>query len=217
MHPITPHHGNVRLRVQTAQRARTWKPARLLGVLLLPLLTSCATSGMGARVLTTPDQQERYAQDVAAGQRVCDTIDRTIYPTSDCPLTRIEVREQLPPGTAGGALPNGLIVMHKRLYAGDTEELRRAILAHEFAHQLLNHPRRCREAKYRPLCEQQADIHSVRVLELGWGMSQAEAVKLVYARLLGRAGHMPRNGHAAGCDEILAFTIIYRLPVPAGC
>jgi hypothetical protein len=187
-----------------------WKPAKVL------MLTVClALLGIAGCATSPPppaDIADAYEEDRAAALRVCAHLRR-----EPCTLDRIRVVQ--PRGDLAGAVVpgTGQIVMVRTVYQKEHEALRRLVLAHEFSHVILKHyDGRCRDvgSVERYLCELQADVHSVSVLEWGWGMERDEAVRAVYAKLTGNAGAGASGGHLPGCLEILGFYNQFSKVVP---
>ena len=91
----------------------------------------------------------------------------------------------------------------------------RPAVAHELSHWLLGHT--AQECTVRAFdCETAADAEAVRILVVGWGVSEAEAVSLVYNSLLAglRDGRHVR-GHDDPCREATVFAQTFNQPPPA--
>lgn len=188
----------------------SWKPAKTLLVVLLcvaSFLTGCASALRGP--LSTSYENEQYDADKVIADRICLKVQRpTIWAAkAACFSLYPIVRESLANGVLAGQISGTVtgavrIELIRALYQPGAERLRSAVYSHEIAHLLLRHgfQEKCRTQ--RDLCEAEADSYSVTVLQMGWGVSEAEAVQIVFDKLLRRVGHAGRHGHKSGCEEI---------------
>jgi len=108
-----------------------------------------------------------------------------------------------------------------------------AAFAHELGHVVLRHhsAARCVQLSTRHLCEGDANVEAVRISSIAWGLTHAQAVALVDAKMLDTvAGQLAGEkmiardpGHKHACLEARDFRARFpaeasALPVlPAGC
>jgi hypothetical protein len=90
----------------------------------------------------------------------------------------------------------------------------RPAVAHELGHWLLGHT--VSECAVRAFeCETAANAEGVRILVAGWGVSESDAISLMYNSLLaGLRGGRRLRGHEDPCREATVFAQTFNRPPP---
>jgi hypothetical protein len=112
---------------------------------------------------------------------------------------------------AGFSHSRNVIVVSRQLLERP-QWLQRAVLAHELGHRVRWNGSLCH--KDRLACEIGANAEAVRILEVGWGISHAEAVEQVYWTLVLSSLSPPRVD-TEGAHDALAELAAFRKPF--GC
>jgi hypothetical protein len=174
------------------------------GAGLALLISACATDG-GAHVTvgtTLTPAQEAGLADVKA---FVDTAARRygVQPPA------IMVGDHAGDATFGAVYRRGVIVFTSGML---TSASRDSATAHELAHDFLRHDQP--SSRSSEDIEHQANIEAVRILQVGKGMSEEEAVRAVLEALARfhsavRSGSPIARGHAHPCEEIRAVVAAY--------
>jgi hypothetical protein len=108
--------------------------------------------------------------------------------------------------------PSFRIWLHRRALEPGVEP--RPAVAHELGHWLLGHTEQYCEGRAFE-CETDANAEAVRILGAGWGLSQEEAISLMYASLMaGLHRRDPLRGHDTPCRELSLFAQAFGRPQP---
>lgn len=164
-----------------------------------PTLQSPPPAPQAERPLT-PEESARLADFQRAADRVRVAYGRACARRLCTP--RFVIVEQLP---AVGIWDASLfrIRLQRRALAPDVEP--RPAVAHELGHWLLDHRGETCVARMFE-CETAANAEGVRILVVGWGLGEQEAVSLMYNSLMGglrRGRTLP--GHETACREVAVF------------
>jgi hypothetical protein len=84
----------------------------------------------------------------------------------------------------------------------------RVVMAHEIGHSWWADARDDCQGKAKAFtCEQNANVHGTQVLRDGYGYSEADAIRMTWAYLVGSVqnGVKPSRGHPDACRELHAF------------
>jgi hypothetical protein len=138
---------------------------------------------------------------------------RTVNPVEQCVPPKVLV-------TWEGTTPHYSRVSHGiAIPAKMLDPILRGVVAHEIAHSWYPIARDdCQGAK-APACEMEANWWGVRVLIVGYGMSEDAAIRLVWRTLIAQSKHPEQtsSAHPDFCHELHDFERRIQATTPYAC
>jgi hypothetical protein len=178
------------------------------------LLFGCASPGQVKpdvwHRLTTEQQAEATVVEGALAKLVEEC--RTVHPADQCVPAKVLV-------TWEGTTPHYSVETHTIFIpAKMLDPLLRAVVAHEIAHSWYPSARDCQGTKV-PSCEDEANWLGIAVLQVGYGMPEQNAIRLMWVTLRVAASKptAPTRAHPDFCAELHRFERRIGAVTPDAC